>query len=218
MNKPHKSRNSEPNNQSPRNIFEIFSCSWALENFSHSRGLRTDISQKTVVGCPCLFSCFVDFREAFNHIPRQKLFDKLRKKKIFKGASYKYRFLCTRTIIRRSNWQEINPILSLLLRVKAGLHRYHLGSLNCYLRDLPNLLNSTASSADITLGEKSINGLLYADDLVIFSRSAKGLQNMFLISKMESFCDFADLDVNIDKTKVMIFNNCGNPLTTIRLD
>ena len=35
---------------------------------------------------------------------------------------------------------------------------------------------------------------------------------------MESFCDFADLDVNIDKTKVMIFNSCGNPLTTIRLD
>ena len=56
MNKPHKSRNSEPNEQSPRNIFEIFSCSWALENFSHSRGLRTDISQKTVVGCPCLSS------------------------------------------------------------------------------------------------------------------------------------------------------------------
>ena len=54
MNKPNKSRNSEPNEQSPRNIFEIFSCSWAPENFSRSRGLRTDISQKTVVGCPCL--------------------------------------------------------------------------------------------------------------------------------------------------------------------
>ena len=54
MNKPHKSRNSEPNEQSPRNIFEIFSCSWAPENFSPSRGLRTDISQKTVVGCPWL--------------------------------------------------------------------------------------------------------------------------------------------------------------------
>ena len=52
MNKPHDSRNSEPNKQSPRNIFENFSCSWALENFSQSRGLRTDISQKSVVGCP----------------------------------------------------------------------------------------------------------------------------------------------------------------------
>ena len=37
---------------------------------------------------------------------------------------------------------------------------------------------------------------------MIFSRSAKGLQNIVVISKMESFCDFADLDVNIDKTKV----------------
>ena len=37
---------------------------------------------------------------------------------------------------------------------------------------------------------------------MIFSRSAKGLQNIFLISKMESFCAFADLDVNKDKTKV----------------
>ena len=26
-----------------------------------------------------LFSCFVDFRKAFEYIPRQKLFDKLRK-------------------------------------------------------------------------------------------------------------------------------------------
>ena len=55
-------------------------------------------------------------------------------------------------------------------------------------------------------------GYLNADDLVIFSRSAKGLQHMFLISKLESFCDFADLDVNIDKTKVVISNNCGKSL------
>ena len=34
-------------------------CSWALENFSHSRGLRTDISQKTVVGCPWYVPPFI---------------------------------------------------------------------------------------------------------------------------------------------------------------
>ena len=55
-------------------------------------------------------------------------------------------------------------------------------------------------------------GYLNTDDLVIFSRSGKGLQHIFLISKLESFCDFADLDVNIDKTKVMIFNDCGKSL------
>ena len=28
------------------------------------------------------------------------------------------------------------------------------------------------------------------------------------LSKLESFCDYADLDVNMDKTKVMIFSDC----------
>ena len=46
---------------------------------------------------------------------------------------------------------------------------------NFYLSDLPKFLNTT-SSTDITLGDRSINCLLYADDLVIFSRSAKNLQ------------------------------------------
>ena len=68
---------------------------------------------------------------------------------------------------------------------------------NFYLSDLPKLLNSTASSVDITLGEKSINCLLYADDLVIFSRSGKGRQN--ILNKLESLCDYADLDVNLEK-------------------
>ena len=52
--------------------------------------------------------------------------------------------------------------------------------------------------------------LLYADDLVIFSRSAKSLQ--IILNKLESFCENADLSVNLDKTKIMIFNNCGKSL------
>ena len=60
------------------------------------------------------------------------------------------------------------------------------------------------------LGERSINCLLYADDLVIFSKSAKNLQ--IILNKLESFCENADLRVNLDKTKIMIFNNCGKSL------
>ena len=81
---------------------------------------------------------------------------------------------------------------------------------NFYLSDLPKFLN-TATSTDIMLGDKYINCLLYADDLVIFSRSAKSLQ-IILYNKLESFCENADLSVNLDKTKIMIFNNCGKSL------
>ena len=46
--------------------------------------------------------------------------------------------------------------------------------------------------------------LIYADDLVIFSRSAKSLQ--IILNKLEPFCENADLSVNLEKTKIMIFN------------
>ena len=80
---------------------------------------------------------------------------------------------------------------------------------NFYLSDLPKFLNA-ASPTDIMLGDGSINCLLYADDLVIFCRSAKNLQ--IILNKLESFCENADLSVNLDKTKIMIFNNCGKYL------
>ena len=74
---------------------------------------------------------------------------------------------------------------------------------NLYLSDLPEFLNSS-SSTDILLddSERPINCLLYADDLVIFSRSANGLQT--LLNKLESYCEKTELSVNLDKTKVMI--------------
>ena len=45
---------------------------------------------------------------------------------------------------------------------------------------------------------------------MIFSRSAKSLQIIF--NKLESFSENTVLSVNLDKTKIMIFNNCGKSL------
>ena len=33
-----------------------------------------------------------------------------------------------------------------------------------------------------------------------------------ILNKLESFCENADLSVNLDKTKIMILNNCGKSL------
>ena len=73
---------------------------------------------------------------------------------------------------------------------------------NFYLSDQPKFLNTT-SSTDIVLGDRSVNCLLYADDLTISSRSEKNLQ--IIVNKLESFCENADLSANLDKTKIMIF-------------
>ena len=52
---------------------------------------------------------------------------------------------------------------------------------------------------------------MHVDDLVIFSRSAKRVQ--IILNKLESFCENGDLSVNLDKTKIKIFNNCGKSLS-----
>ena len=52
---------------------------------------------------------------------------------------------------------------------------------------------------------KSFNTLLYADDLVLISKNANGLQ--ILLNNLENYCSDNNLTVNIDKTKELIFNN-----------
>ena len=61
-------------------------------------------------------------------------------------------------------------------------------------------------------GFKKVSCLLWADDLLIMSRSATGLQNA--INKTKSFYDSLGLEVNQKKSKVMIFNGRGLKLDT----
>jgi hypothetical protein len=51
---------------------------------------------------------------------------------------------------------------------------------------------------------------MYADDLVIMSKSASGLQNA--LNKLHGYCSHWKLSVNITKTKIMIFNKSGHSI------
>ena len=47
--------------------------------------------------------------------------------------------------------------------------------------------------------------LLYADDLVLVAKSTHGLQMHLYV--LENFCKVVGMQVNISKTKIMIFSN-----------
>ena len=49
---------------------------------------------------------------------------------------------------------------------------------------------------------------MFADDLVILSESSKGLQRA--IDRLQDYCTKWGLTINIDKTKVLIFNSGGH--------
>ncbi len=75
-----------------------------------------------------------------------------------------------------------------------------------YINDLvANLQNG--STDPITIGDLSINSLLYADDIILLSSSEKGLQNSLDI--LDKFCTSWKLEVNKQKSKVIVFNSNG---------
>ena len=133
------------------------------------------------------FLVFVDFRKAFDRIPRQKLFEKLRKE----GIKGRFLEIVMSMYSKDKSGVKINNKMTEDFPCYTGVKQGCMLSptiFNLYLSDLPEFLNSP-SSTDILLddSERPINCLLYADDLVIFSRSADGLQT--LLSKLESYCE-----------------------------
>ena len=155
-----------------------------------------------------LFSCFVDFSKAFDTVPRKKLFDKLRTVGI-NGHFLEVlmsMYSNDKSAVKIEN--KITETFPCHIGVKQGC-MLSPTLFNIYLSDLPEMLN-IASTTEVMLRERPTNCLLYADDLVIFARSPEGLQR--ILNKLESFCEKVDLTVNLDKTKVMIFNNSGKSL------
>ena len=62
----------------------------------------------------------------------------------------------------------------------------------------------------VCINDQNVSCLLYADDLVIVSESATGLQNA--ISKLENYCVKWNLEINLNKTQIMIFNKAGRTI------
>ena len=77
---------------------------------------------------------------------------------------------------------------------------------NCYINDIHQAFENDCDP--LTLCQSKISSLSFADDLVIFSRTHTGLQTA--LNKLEKYCYDWQLTVNINKTKVMIFQNKYN--------
>ena len=76
---------------------------------------------------------------------------------------------------------------------------------NLFVNKLPSIFDN--SFDPVSVSKETFSCLLWADDLLILSRSAKGLQNA--IDKTKLFYDSLGLEINQKKTKVMIFNGRG---------
>ena len=74
---------------------------------------------------------------------------------------------------------------------------------NLYLTEVPSLLNKQNTDPIILRDGLPLNCLLYADDLVLISHSASGLQNA--LTDLSRYCGDWLLNINPMKTKIIIF-------------
>ena len=63
----------------------------------------------------------------------------------------------------------------------------------------------------VSINQFKLNCLMFADDVVLLSETASGLQNC--INRMSNYCSMWQLSVNISKTKAVIFNKDGHRIS-----
>ena len=77
-----------------------------------------------------------------------------------------------------------------------------------FIDDIETIFDESCDSVQIHTNQ--INHLLYADDLILISSTAEGLQNC--LNQLSDYCLKWDLCVNISKNKVIVPNKAGEIL------
>ena len=156
-----------------------------------------------------LYTCFVDYRKAFDTVCREALLYKLCKLGI-KGNFFncvKYMYQNSSAKLKLLN--KISEAIDILIGTEQG-HPMSPELFKTYLLDLSIDLNKVLGLDIPNLNGELISHLLWADDLVLIALDPKSLQT--LINKVHQFCEQWGLSVNISKTAIMVFNKTGRQL------
>ena len=86
---------------------------------------------------------------------------------------------------------------------------------NIYQNDLHEIFDEPC--APVNLADMPLSSMSWADDLVLLSESAEGLQRS--LDKLRDYCYKWGLQVNKAKTKCMVMRKCGtrNPLGAAKI-
>lgn len=72
-----------------------------------------------------------------------------------------------------------------------------------FINDIDKIFDQTTTDP-VVLNSTKLNCLIYADDVLLLSESKEGLQSC--LNALQLYCDYWKLQINIEKTKVMIFS------------
>ena len=147
-----------------------------------------------------LYTCFIDFKSAFDLINRSALLYKL----VNQGCTGTFLSVIQsmfRNARSRVKWggKQGEIFENMYGVLQGGVFSPNL--FNLFLEDLPSYLNKEKG---VHIGGVHMAYLLYADDLVLMPESPTGLQTV--IHGLENFCMQWHMVVNLTKTNTVVFN------------
>ncbi|MCO5558046.1 hypothetical protein L7F22_011621 [Adiantum nelumboides] len=149
-----------------------------------------------------LHCCFVDFRKAFDTVPRERLFRRLAALGVGDEMMWAIFALYERVTGRvRCPGGLSDPLVSTIgVKQECPLSPTLFG---LYIDEIVSFIQSSGGEG-VELGGTTVHILLYADDIVLVSESAEGLQQH--LRGLDDFCSQRGMTVNLGKTKVLIFH------------
>jgi len=152
-----------------------------------------------------VFYCFVDFKKAFDTVPRDKLWRRMEELEIPVHYRVVVHRLYEEVKVKIKTSTSISKSFRSDIGVKQGcpLSPTLFG---LFIDKLEEWLNLQGGDS-VRLEEFVIKLLLYANDIVLIFKSAHGLE-MHLYA-LEHFCRAVGMQVNTSKTRIMIFSNKG---------
>ena len=155
-----------------------------------------------------MFACFVDLQKAYDTVPRVQLFHSLLKNYNIGG-----KFLRILQQIYKNNQVFVKLSDGLLhpFKTTIGVKQGCVFSpilFNIFINKISEIFDESCDP--LKVNNRDVNCLLWADDLLLVSSSATGLQNS--LDKMGLFYNNLGLKINIKKTQIIIFNKRGQKL------
>ena len=171
----------------------------------HVLTLRTLIDKYVHGHQTKVYACFVDFRKAFDSVWLDGLLFKLLQYNV--GGKF---FSLIKSLYANSTCSvRLGSKKTRSFQYARGVRQGCILSpllFNLYLNDLAFSFNNILSDPFVLPNGMKVNSLLYADDLIILSRSKVGLQNC--LNTLSSYCNSRMLKINPKKTKIIIFQKC----------
>ena len=163
--------------------------------------------EKSIKNHKKLYVAFIDFKKAYDTVDRSLLLKRLRQigingvfyrtiVEMYKNTKYSLKLKdgCLEPINSNLGLRQGCPLSPMLF--------------NLFIEDISDVYANSTDTDPVLLQGKAINHFLYADDLVLVSESARGLQNC--LNKLATYAEHKSLTVSIKKSKTMIFNSPGH--------